>query len=300
MKELSRKVTKWAGPRLLRLGQRIFSSGGPEKAEKRGEALGTLWWTLSRRRKKTALSNLARAYPDWPESKREAVAKGVYLHFGRVAADFLSGGSRTLDQLSATTELEGIEHLEAAYARGKGVMMITGHLGNWERVSAYLSLKGHKIMVVARDADQEDVNEMVNSLREGPGTQVVARGAAARPIMERLRANEVVGILPDQNAKEIFLPFFGHPCGCVLGPGVLSERTGCTVLPVACLRVGPGRYRIRIEPPLVAQEGATQKGEGMMRAINAWLEKVITEAPDQWLWIHDRWRSARKKGLLEE
>lgn len=298
MKPLVRRATAWIGPPLLRWFQRLVANKPPEKTEKLGSGLAGLWWRVSRRRKATAIKNLKMAFPQWPEEKYSQVARGVFDHFGRVAADFLAAPSRSLEELVRTTEVVGEEHLVKAIEEGKGVILITGHFGNWERMSSYLSQKGYKLTVVARDADQSEINEMVNEVRRGPGTSVVARGAAARPILERLKANELIGILPDQNAKEIFIPFFGHPAGTVLGPGVISERAKCPVVPTVCVRVGVGKYRMEFFPPLAPVEGCEQKGEGMMRAIHAWLEGVITQHPEQWLWIHDRWRMARKRGLI--
>jgi KDO2-lipid IV(A) lauroyltransferase len=270
----------------------------PEKTERLGSRLAALWWTVSRRRKATAIKNLKMAFPHWPEDRYVQVARGVFDHFCRVAADFLAAPSRSLEELLQTTEVVGEEHLIRAIQEGRGVLLITGHFGNWERMSSYVSQKGYKLTVVARDADQSSINDMVNEVRQGPGTRVVARGSAARPILERLKANELIGILPDQNSKEIFIPFFGQPAGTVLGPGVISERAKCPVIPTACVRVGVGRYRMEFYPPLTPVEGCDQRGEGMMRAINAWLEGVITQNPEQWLWIHDRWRMARKRGLI--
>ncbi|MCG9896062.1 MAG: lysophospholipid acyltransferase family protein, partial [Fimbriimonadaceae bacterium] len=204
----------------------------------------------------------------------------------------------TPERLEETTVVEGFHHVEQALAQGRGALMITGHFGNWERISAWLSHRGVPLSVVARDANQAEINDLINSLRQGPGTRVIPRGNAARPILERLRANELIGILPDQNSQEIYIPFFGHPAGTVLGPGVLAERSGAPVIPVACVRVGVGRYRIRFDDPLVPEPVEGPRGEGTMRAIHAWLESVIREHPEQWLWLHDRWRSARREGLL--
>jgi KDO2-lipid IV(A) lauroyltransferase len=159
-------------------------------------------------------------------------------------------------------------------------------------------MNGYKLAVVARDTDDRGLNRMVNELRERWGTEVIARGDAVRPILTRLKRNEFVGILPDQNSTEIFIPFFGKPAGTVLGPGVISERTGAPVICCWCPRVGVGRYKFLIEPPLVSQPGYETRGEGMMRAINASLEGVVRRYPDQWLWFHDRWKSARRRGLL--
>ncbi len=283
---------------VLRVIQWWLLRKSPKGVEKFGKRVGRLIWRLGKRRRLTCESNLSMAFPELSEEEVRSLSKRVFENFGRSSADFLVGINHTLEQLEATTTINGFENFETAMAKGKGVLLITGHFGNWERMSSIMSLRGYKLSVIARDANDQGVNQLVNNLRKGPGTEVIARGDAARPMLQKLRAGEMIGILPDQNSNECFIPFFGKPAGTVLGPGVISERTGCAVLPCFCHYVGDGKYEINIYPELTAQEGFETKGEGMMRAINAKLEEVIREHPDQWLWFHDRWRNARKKGLL--
>ncbi len=293
-KQLEGKAASWA----LRSIQRWLRKKPYLEALQRGEKLGRMIWHVARRRRELGERNLRMAFPSMSAEAAGDTCRRVFENLGRSSADFLIGLDRTKDELESTTTIEGREHLDAALAKGKGVILVTAHFGNWERIPAWTVLAGYKITVIVRDADDQGVNKLVNELREGPGTEVISRGRAARASIEKLRRNEIVGIIPDQNAREIFIPFFGKPAGTVLGPGVLSERTGATVQPVFCYHVGEGRFAIRFLPHVVADPGYDTKGEGMMRAINRLLEGVISECPDQWLWFHDRWRYARRKGLL--
>lgn len=297
----SRRRKELEGKLAAVLLQRIQSAllkKSPEDAEATGARLGRLIMRFGKRRRERADANLRLAMPELSDAEREALVGKIFEHFGRISADFLLIPKRSREQFFEETEVVGVEHLDAALAQGKGILLITGHFGNWERCSSWLSMKGYPLSVVARDADDLGVNSMVNELRAYTGTKVIARGNAARPIIEALRRNELVGILPDQNASEVFLPFFGKPAGTVLGPGVLHARTGAVVVPMYGVRVGPNRYRLEIHPPLEPIPGYEVKGEGLMRAINASLESMIRQHPDQWLWFHDRWRNARKRGLL--
>lgn len=268
------------------------------KALEYGEKWGRIIWRILRKRRETSISNLMMAFPEMEREEAEAITKRVFENFARSTADFLIGLNRTQEELDSTTTIEGFENFEKAHAKGKGVLIVTGHFGNWERSSMWMLHRGYKLSVVARDMDDDGVHAMINNLREGPGTEVISRGNAARPMIAKLRRNESIGIVPDQNASEIYFPFFGKPAGTVLGPGVIAERTGAAVVPSFCRYLGDGKYHIRVYPELVAEPGYDTKGEGMMRAIGKQLEEVITEHPDQWLWIHDRWRNARRKGLL--
>ncbi|MBL8086588.1 MAG: lysophospholipid acyltransferase family protein [Chthonomonas sp.] len=268
-----------------------------EKLEVQGRRIGRIIWKLSSKHRTRAVANLTLAYPEMPAAERLALAERVLEHFGIVTADFLAASKRTEEQFYATTDVEGWEHFEEAYAMGKGIVLITGHFGNWERMSEYVTRRGFVLSVVARDASDVRMNQMVNNLRSHTGTRVIPRGNAARPMIEALRRNELVGILPDQNSDEIFLPFFGHPAGTVLGPGVIAERTGAPVVPMFCVRTGPGRYKIIVRPIVVPPPPTDTKGESTMLAIHQELEATIRKYPEQWLWFHDRWKSARQRGL---
>lgn len=270
------------------------------KVYQRGEKFGRLVKTLFPKRKRRAVENLALALPELSDQERESIADRTFENFGRAALDFLAAQNRTLEKLKSDTTILGEENIMSALDQKRGVILITGHIGNWERMSSYLSLSGYPLTVIARDADQDNVNQMVNDLRSAPGTAVVSRGNSARTVLQKLKANELVGILPDQNADDAFIPFFGHPAGTVLGPGVLSARTGAPVIPAICVYTGDNRWQIEFGEPLQPIGEDTVKGEAMMRAINNWLESKIRQHPDQWLWFHDRWRNAKRRGLIHQ
>jgi len=278
--------------------QRWLEGKSPAQVEKAGARFGRILMRLGKRRRATAMSNLLLAFPDMPEGERSRITTATFEHFGICTADFLSSGTWTQAYLDETTKIEGDEHIVEALAKGKGAIVVTGHFGNWERVSLWSGYHGYKLHVVVRTANDEGVDKLVNDLRGRTGTGVIPRGNATRTILQKLRDNEIVAIVPDQNSDEVFIPFFGKPAGTVLGPGVLHERTGAPVIPVSCLRTGVGTYHIIVHPPLIPQPGYDIKGEGLMRSLNDWLEGAIRQNPEQWLWFHDRWRNAKERGLI--
>lgn len=288
----------WAAAGFMRRLQRSLERKTPAQVEAAGRRLGRLMMRTVKKRRERCLSNLKLAFPEMPDRERQELAVRTFEHFGICTADFLSSRVWTLESLEGSMEIEGKEIIDDALKAGKGAIVITGHFGNWERVNIWLGLNGIPLNVVVRTANTQGVDKIVNDLRERTGTKVIHRGNAARPIMAKLRNNEMVGIVPDQNSDEVFIPFFGHPAGTVLGPGVIHERSGAPVIPAYCIRTGVGKYKVKICPPLEPLPGYEVKGEGMMRAINAWLEEQIRETPEQWLWFHDRWRNARQRGLL--
>lgn len=297
MKSKRKQIEGKVGVFALAKVQRWVQKRSPEAAERLGAKLGRLMLFVSKKHRERAASNVALAFPEKPAAEREQIARRCLEHFGIVGADFLRLPQYSDQEIEQSLVECDMRAIDEGLSLGKGVLFITGHFGNWERMARVISQRGMKLTVVARDADDQGVNGIMNAVRTEAGTRVIPRGNAARPIIEALRANEIVGILPDQNSDEVFIPFFGHPAGTVLGPGVIHSRTGAAVVGAYCARVGPNQYKIKCQriEPLADQEA---KGEGLMRAIMNWLEGAIREHPEQYLWFHDRWRNARKRGLL--
>jgi KDO2-lipid IV(A) lauroyltransferase len=232
------------------------------------------------------------------EEDRVDLAKRVFRHFGETAVDFMRAQGRTNDVVLATTKFEGLEYIDEALKQGKGVLIITGHLGNWERGAHWMSARGYKMSVIARDANQSDLNDLVLKMRNAAGVEVIARGNAVRPILQKLKRNELVAILPDQNSGESFIPFFGKPAGTVQGPAVLHIRTGAPLIPMACFADGPGKLHMVFRPEIKPLEGYEDPVDAYTAAVNLELEKLIREHPEQYLWFHDRWKAARRRGLV--
>ena len=253
-------------------------------------------YRLDKKHRMRTQANLRLAFPEWSVEKVHETALEVYRHFGRVTADFLRTPLRTPEEANSA-EVVGIENLEHAHALGKGVMIITAHYGNWERFAHWFTVNGYTLNVVARDANQGLVTEKVNALRTQAGAAVLSRGNAARAILGKLKSGDLVGILNDQNNGDCFVPFFGKPCGTALGPAVLHLRTGAPLIPSYFTRLGPGKYRAEFLPPVLGEDFDKDEIRITTR-LNEILESVIRRHPEQWLWLHDRWKSARLRGLF--
>lgn len=298
MKSLRRRIESKLGSIAFRRLQRWVLKKDAEGADRFGKKIGRLAFRVSLKHRRRALSNLAMAFPEKTESERTRIAIATFEHFGSALADFLRCGLRTNEELLANTTTDGYEHILEALKLGKGVLLITAHFGNWERAGHWLIAKGHPMSVVARDANDSDLNDLVQELRESGGMDVISRGDAARPILKGLRQNRIVAILPDQNSGETFVPFFGKPAGTVQGPAVLHLRSGAPLIPAYCVVLAPGKLHLIVRPPIEPDPAYDDPVDGLMAAINRSLEDAVRLHPEQYLWFHDRWKSARRKGLL--
>lgn len=292
-KELLNRLGIWAFDR----AQKLFLKKDVRISERRGERLGMLYYRLDKKHRERAHANLELAFPEWTSEERHRVAIESFRHYGRIGGDFFRSPLRTNQEVLDSAEVEGWENFYAAEAKERGVLVITAHLGNFERFAQFCHATGRNITVVARDANQPGIQERIMAIRNKTGIEFISRGDAARPMLVKLKRKELVGLLPDQNSTECFVPFFGQPAGTVLGPAVIHQRTGAPILPAFCIRTGPGKYRISIHPP-IDLENTEENAEAIMAEVNAAIEREIRRAPEQYLWMHDRWKSARRRGML--
>ncbi|HMS54583.1 MAG TPA: lysophospholipid acyltransferase family protein [Fimbriimonadaceae bacterium] len=263
------------------------------QAERSGQRLGRFAMKLAKKQRVQTLANLQLAFPEQAAEWHDQMRVRVFEHFGMLATDFLRTPQRSDDEVREHMTYDGYENFQEALAFNKGVLVLTAHFGNWERMAQFSRVMGYPLTVVARDANDEGLNKMVMELRHKTGIEVLSRGNAARGVIERLRKNQIVAMLPDQNSSESFLTFFGKPCGTVLGPGVLHLRTGAPIVTAYGFRKAPGEYHVTVGKMI---EGET--AEEIMTKANLALETIIREHPEQYLWMHDRWRSAKRKGLI--
>jgi KDO2-lipid IV(A) lauroyltransferase len=284
---------------VLRAGTRFLSE---KRLRAWGTALGRLAFRVSRKYRERCLANLKMCFPEWDENRIRHTALQVFEHFGKTTLSFLAGDRLTPEQILNSISAHGLPLLDEALQKGKGVILLTPHFGNWERMAHFLTLKGYPLLVVAREANDPRTTHLVNSMRQKEGLVVLPRGSSIREILRALTENKIIGLLPDQNSWEIFVPFFGYPAGTVSGPAVLHLRTGAPLLVCFCWEDSESHYQLRIRNLALPERTGNREEDvrAIMTKVNEAFEEVIREHPEQWLWLHDRWRSARLKGFLRE
>jgi KDO2-lipid IV(A) lauroyltransferase len=196
------------------------------------------------------------------------------------------------DEVRKLVEAESYAYVEELLSRGRGMILLSAHLGNWELLARRAALEGYHFVVVARQSPDAGLNAITDRLREGAGYTVHPRGASPRHILHTLRSGGIVAILPDQKSDDVFVPFFGEVTGTVAGPAVLAMKTGAPIMPMFCPRQPDGSYKMIIKPEIDTHTtGDTQADvKRIMTDINLVVEDMVREYPDQWLWLHDRWK----------
>ena len=243
------------------------------------------------RLRRIADRNLALAYPEHDEAWRRGIIRGVFASVGRLLVAFARMPGITRDNVAKWIRYEGFEHYEQAKARGNGVLFATAHLGNWE-LSAYAhALLTEPMNVVVRPLDNPLIDRVVETRRALSGNILLSKRDFARSIFQALRKNEPVGILVDQNSSTengAFVPFFGTPACANLTFAKLAARSGADVIPgFAVWSQKERRYILRFYPAVMITGDALEDTRRIQNAI----ETAIRETPDQWLWIHRRWKT---------
>ena len=255
--------------------------------------LVALSWRFIKRYRVMADKNLKIAYGDrMTAAERNELTRRVFRHFAHAISDFLKAPSMTPEQVKALVKVDSFAPMDDLLARGKGLIFITAHIGNWELLARRAAIHGTHITVVARQGDDPAFNALTDHIRESGGYSVHPRGDSPRALLKVLRSNAVIGILPDQKSDDVFVPFFGQLAGTVAGPAVLALKTGAAILPVFCIRQPDGTYQTIHLPEIDTHSTDNQEADiwRITADITAAVESIVRQYPDQWLWLHDRWK----------
>ncbi|HYO91249.1 MAG TPA: lysophospholipid acyltransferase family protein, partial [Pyrinomonadaceae bacterium] len=262
-----------------------------------GRGFGRIAYRVGGRLQRTGSRNLQLAFPNMSEEERARILRGCFLNLGRLLGEVSHFPRATPDSLRRIIECEGLENLEAARARGRGVIMFTGHLGAWELSSFALSALGYPMSFLVRRIDNPLVEQLIDKTRTRFGNRSIDKRAAARAMLRTLRAGETLGILVDLNTQPhegIFVDFFGIPASTTVGLASMALRTDAAVLPIFVpWDEQRQRFLMRIEPPLeITRTGDEEEDVRQLTALfTNVIEKYVRLYPEQWLWIHKRWNT---------
>jgi Kdo2-lipid IVA lauroyltransferase/acyltransferase len=266
-------------------------------ARRLGAFVGRLALLLTPRLRRTGHRNLSLAFPDKTAVQRQQVLSRLYRNLGWLLAEFCQMPRYTPARTQEFIRYEGLEHYLAARDQGKGVLILTGHLGAWELSSFYHSLMGYSMSIVIRRLDNPLVDNLVNHIRCLHGNQVLHKDDFARGLLASMRRGETVGILMDTNMtppQGAFVDFFGHPACTALGLARVARKTGASVLPGFLLwEEATRQYVLRFGAPLALVSSGDVEADVVANTalFTRVIEDYIRQYPDQWLWVHRRWKT---------
>jgi len=261
------------------------------------EGISRIIFAVDGRHRRIAGRNLAIAFPDQAPWERRKIALRTFKNLGRVAAEFPHISHFNQNNIHQYLSLEGVEHFHRARQKGKGVLFLTAHFGNWEWMAAgFPLLAHHNSHVIFRPLDNRFLDGLVDRLRTATGNQTIPKEKSMGRILRLLKSGETIGILLDQNMawqEGAFVDFFGELACTNIGMAILAMRTDAPVLPIFNFRRPDGRYRVVIEPEVVLVRTG-DKGQDIEKNTELFtqiIEKHVRDYPDQWLWVHQRWKT---------
>ncbi|MFQ5882155.1 MAG: lysophospholipid acyltransferase family protein [Candidatus Methylomirabilales bacterium] len=262
-----------------------------------GEALGRLAFFWDRRHRRVVCENLLLAFgrSRTPDEVMQ-MARSHFRCLGKTFVDMCRLVRLSPGALKEVVEIDGLEPLTSARARGQGVLFVTGHFGPWEYLPALSThLTGEALTVVVRPLDNPYLDRFLNAIRARWGGRVVEKRAAMRVILGVLHRGGNVGILIDQHVSRgegVFVDFFGHPACTTSAPALLALRSKAAIIPAVILREGRGRFRLLLGKEVSApRTGDVRKDVvALTAAMTAALEELIRNRPEEWFWVHRRWK----------
>jgi len=249
------------------------------------------------RLRRVGARNLEMAFPEKTVREHRKILRGVYRSLGRLLAEFCLFPSYTLENVSQVAAYQGFENFEAADKRGKGVIFLTGHFGGWEIGSFFHSLQGHPMRIVVRPIDNSLVDALVTHYRTLHGNSVIANQGFARGLLAAMHANETVGILMDTNMtppQGVFVDFFGIPACTAAGVARVALHTDAAVVPAFTIWDSVLRkYRVEFSPAVELVRTGDDEADAVANTaqFNRIFEDYVRKYPDQWLWVHRRWKT---------
>lgn len=280
---------------VARLLQALICALPAGAARELGAGLGSLAYTVGIRRA-VVLGHLSRVFGrERSETELAWIARESYRNFGRTTFEYARFPRLDGRAIEETVSLEGGEHLDRALAEGKGAILVAGHFGNWE-LAATLATMGYPLTFLVGEQHNTLVDGLMNRLRARFGVELVPLTGSLMGVLRALRRNRIVAMLSDQDAGPtgIFVDFLGLPASTPYGPGRIAARTGAPLVPGNAVRRPGGRHALVICPPVTPPPAGTAPDDAARhytQAYTAALEQFIRRHPEQYFWMHRRWKT---------
>jgi KDO2-lipid IV(A) lauroyltransferase len=260
-------------------------------------SLAQLFYLLHFRLRQVGMRNLAMVFPEKSKAERKRILRGVFTSLGRQLAELCQFPRYTPENVQQVVVYDGLENYERAYAKGNGVLFLTAHFGAWELSAFAHSLHGHWLHVVMRPMDNAYLDRLLQSYRTMHGNKTVAKDNFVRGLLAAMKAGETVGILMDTNMtppQGVFVDFFGIAACTASGLARIALRTDAAVVSGFTIwDPGLKKYRLRFDPALELIRTGHLEADivANTQLFTKVIEDYVRTYPDQWLWVHRRWKT---------
>jgi len=255
---------------------------------------------LASKYRNRALDNLKSVFGNTKsDAEIRRIARAVFVNLAKNAIELVNLPKISASNIDSLVSIEGRAILDGELAKGRGVIVVTGHFGNWELMPVTLRIKGYAGSVIGRRIYFDRYDRYLNSLRKTHGVEIIYRDDSPRKILKVLKSNGVLGIVADQDVDSVdgvFVDFFGHPAYTPLGPVALAKVTGASLVPAFMIRAGR-RHRLVFEKPIELIDTGDKDADNTENT-KRWsdvVEAYIRKYPDQWVWMHRRWKTEKLK-----
>ena len=267
-----------------------------------GRQMGRLAWHVARRERRKALRHIAIAFPEWTEEKRRETIQAMFLHFGMSLFELAWLPNMNERRREETTTMEGIERILELLDAGRGVIQFTAHIGNWEWQSFAMGTYGRPVSVLHRERDLPEMNRYIIELRAAAGVRTIGRGttSSAKEMISAIRKGGMLAFVLDQNIRteSVKVPFFGKPAPTPIGPVKFAIKTEAMISVSFIHRLPNGHHHARFLEPIACHKD--DDPIALAAYITTKYEEEIRRHPEQWVWMHDRWKERPQWDVTEQ
>jgi KDO2-lipid IV(A) lauroyltransferase len=285
---------------ILAKGLCLFVSLIPRRAQVfMGRALGLFWFYVVPIRRKVAIDNISKSFPDWDQDKVWKTARRNFENYGCGFFEFFLMPVLSKKLVGRLLTIENKNILDQAFEKGNGVFLLTAHMGSWEIMSAASVVFNIKLNVITKKIKTRSLNQVWVKMRVDKGLTLISEEKSTFEILRAIKRNEAVGFILDQFMGPPVgtrVTFFGRETGAPAALALFAGRTKAPVIPVWNIREPDGRIRVILDEPIpFLEQGSNEKNISLMTQVyTSKIEDIVRKYPEQWLWIHRRWKPFRE------
>ncbi len=293
---LAKRFRRWARAIVIQCVAGLLSRLPLRWVSHWGEELAALVWYTAPKLRRRAIASITRAFPDRSEGEWHTIGFESFRHLGRAAGEVVCVRQLDAQRAEFIDWPPADRHvMDRAIARGKGVIFVTGHVGNWELLARHVALEGYPASVIAKETSDRQTTRLIDRMRASGKLKVIWRGreGAAKAMLRALKAGEILGLLIDQDTRvqSVFVNFFGHLAKTPRAAADLALRSKAAVVCGFCVRMPDGRYRISMKEIDVPPTAGEPDIVSLTQTLTSEIESAIRAHPTQWVWVHERWKS---------